>query len=106
MNRKNRTWLAVVGPLLLGVTAALVFLAFYLHKNKAVVTIRNRSGLDLQGAQLSITSLPKEQEVGEIKAGDSAKVVFENFGDGEYVFAGQFKDGKSMQGSGGRLSSG
>lgn len=106
MKKNGRTWLAVLGPLCLGIFLALVFLFNYLGKNKAIVTVKNRSGRDLTGAQLRISSLPAEQEVGEIKDGDSALVQFERFGDGHYVFTGQFRDGKAMRDSGGYLTSG
>jgi transglutaminase-like putative cysteine protease len=90
----------------LGVATALVFLANYLTKNKAIVTIKNQSGYDLVGGQLRISSQPKEQEVGEIKDADSAKVQFEKFGDGHYEFTGQLRNGKAMRDSGGYLASG
>ncbi|HKP95624.1 MAG TPA: hypothetical protein VJ385_07695 [Fibrobacteria bacterium] len=96
----------VLAPLVLGIATALAFLFHYLGKNRAVVTIRNRTGYDLVGGQLRISSQPKEQEVGEIKDGDSAKVLFERFGDGHYIFAGQFKHGKTLQDSGGSVASG
>lgn len=103
---KNRALIPVLAPLLLGVAAALVFLIHYLGKNKAIVTIRNKTGMDMMGGQLGISSLPKDQEVGEIKDQDSAKVLFERFGDGHYVFAGQFKGGRTMADSGGNVASG
>lgn len=106
MVKKNRALLAVLGPMGLGIATALIFLAVYLGKNKSIVTIKNETGLDLMGGQLRITSLPKEQEVGEIKSNDSAKVQFEKFGDGRYVFSGQFKGGKTMLDSGGYVTSG
>lgn len=106
MALKNRALIPVLAPLVLGSVAALVFLFTYLGKDKAIITIRNRTGMDLMGGQLSLTSLPKEQEVGEIKNQDSAKVQFEKFGNGHYVFSGQFKGGKSMLDSGGRVTSG
>ena len=106
MALKNRALIPVLAPLLLGIAAALVFLVHYLEKNRAIVTIRNRTGLDLMGGQLGISSLPKDQEVGEIKDQDSAKMLFERFGDGHYVFAGQFKGGRTMADSGGYVASG
>src|SRR4051794_13843901 len=106
MAGKNRALIPVLAPLALGIVTALAFLFHYLGKNRALVTIQNRTGIDMMGGQLRITSLPKEQEVGEIKAGDSAKVLFESFGDGHYVFTGQFQNGKAMQDSGGQVKSG
>ena len=106
MIKNSRTWVAVLGPLLLGVVLALVFLFNYLTKNKAIVTIRNQSGLVMVGGQLRMTSQPKEQEVGEVGVGDSAKIQFEKFGDGHYQFTAQFRDGKSLRDSGGILTSG
>jgi hypothetical protein len=106
MKQKSRTLLAVLVPLGLGIVTALLFLVNYLHKNRAIVTIKNQSGYDLIGGQLRITSQPKEQEVGAIGNNDSAKVQFEKFGDGHYEFAGQFRDGKTMRDSGGYLTSG
>ncbi len=106
MRKNSRTLLAVLAPLGLGVSMALVFLANYLTKNKAIVTIRNESGYDLVGSQLRISSQPKEQEAGEIRNGDSAKVQFEKFGDAHYEFTGQFRDGRAMRDSGGYLTSG
>lgn len=106
MKRNSRTLLAVLGPLGLGIITAMVFLANYLTKNRAIVTIKNQSGYDLVGGQLRITSLPKEQEVGAIGKNDSVKILFEKFGEGHYEFVGQFRDGKAMRDSGGYLTSG
>jgi hypothetical protein len=106
MKKNSRTLLAVMLPLGLGVITALLFLANYLTKNRAIVTIRNQSGYDLAGGQLRISSQPKEQEVGGIGNNDSAKIQFEKFGEGHYEFVGQFRDGKTMRDSGGYLTSG
>jgi hypothetical protein len=106
MSRKNKALLPVLAPFVLGLVVALAFLVHYLNKNRAVVIVRNATGRDMMSGQLSLSSLPKEQEVGEIAAGDSAKVLFESFGAGHLVFTGQFKGGTAMRDSGADLAAG
>jgi hypothetical protein len=106
MSAKNKALIPVLAPFLLGLAVALLFLVHYLHKNKALVTVRNSTGRVLMNSQLSLTSLPKEQEVGEIPAGDSAQVLFEGFGAGHLVFTGQFRGGAALRDSGAELASG
>lgn len=103
---KRRSLLAVFIPMGLGITTAMVFLFHYLHGNKAIVTIRNATGSDMIGGQLRISSLPNDQEAGDIRDGDSAKVRFERFGDGYYLFSGQFRNGESVRDSGGQVFAG
>ncbi|MDQ3003102.1 MAG: hypothetical protein M3Y08_17800 [Fibrobacterota bacterium] len=97
---------SVFGPLTLGITATLVFLFVYTSKNKAAVTIRNKTGMDIYSGQLKISSLPNEQEIGEIRNGDSAVVQFESFSDGHYVLHTVFKNGKTHKDSGGYVTHG
>jgi hypothetical protein len=98
--------ISVFGPLTLGIVATLVFLVFYTSKNTAAVTIRNRTGMDIYSGQLKISSQSNEQEIGEIRNGDSTVVRFERFSDGHYVLQTIFKNGISHKDSGGYLADG
>lgn len=97
---------SVFGPLIGGIAATLIFLAVYTSKNTAAVTIRNRTGLDIYSGQLKISSLSNDQEIGEIRNGDSTVVKFERFSDGHYVLHAIFKNGKSHKDSGGYVTHG
>jgi hypothetical protein len=86
--------------------ALAVFLVLYLGKNKATVTIINKSGIDLIEGQLKISSLATEQETGPIRNGDSAVLSFQGFSEGEYVLSVKPQAGKAVRASGGYLTRG
>jgi hypothetical protein len=104
-NKKKTLW-AVLAPLLLGIITASLFLAHYLTKKTVSLTILNRTGVDMQGGGIRISSEPKEEEVGPIAANDSTLFIFRNGGSGEYHLSGKLKSGKDFTVSGGHVSEG
>ena len=81
-------------------------LVYYNSHNRATVSIINRTGERLLSGNLKISSLPDPKQFGKIENGDSIKLSFKNFGDGEYIFSGSFESGKSIQESSGYVTNG
>ena len=106
MQKKTRTMLAVAAPLVLGLATALIFLAFYLNRNSVILTIRNRTGMDILGGGIRLSSQPKEEELGPVPDNDSARIIFRDVGDGEYVLNGKLKNGTEFRISEGHVTHG
>jgi hypothetical protein len=96
MKNRLRTLLSVFLPLTLGTLAVAIFLATYLSRNKAVVTLVNDTGTDLLEGQLKISSQENGQETGPIASGDSTTLAFQNFSEGGYILWAKLKDGKML----------
>ncbi|MDB5103014.1 MAG: hypothetical protein JWP91_703 [Fibrobacteres bacterium] len=106
MQKKHRTLLAVLTPLILGTLTALAFLANYLNRKSAVLIIQNRTGTDILGGGIRIASEPKEEEVGPIANGDSTVFLFRNVGEGAYLLSGKLKNGSEYRVTGGQVIGG
>ena len=104
-NSKRTLWPFIV-PLALGLVSALVFLVVYLNRDKAELTLRNKTGMAVLGGEADISSLGRPQEFGGLKNNDSAVCEFKSFGDGAYVVTVRFADGTSLTDSLGTLASG
>ncbi|GEM_PF-4185960 len=100
--KKNRTLLAVLGPLFLGIILAMIFLVNYLTKKTVILTIHNHTGMDIQGSGIRLGSEAKEEEVGPIADKDSTVFQFRNGGSGTYFLAGKLKNGTEFSVSGGQ----
>jgi hypothetical protein len=78
----------------------------YINKNKSEVIIINKTGEPLASGTLSISNhLPIEQ-VATLDTNAITKVNFENFGDGQYGFAGTFQSGRTLRDSTGYVTNG
>jgi hypothetical protein len=106
MKNRLRTLLSVFLPLTLGTLAVAIFLAAYLSRNKAVVTLVNDTGTDLLEGQLKISSQANGQETGPIPNGDSATLTFQNFSEGGYILWAKLKDGRTLLDTGGHVAKG
>lgn len=103
---KKKTLIAVLGPLCLGILLALAFLFNYISKKAVILTIRNETGVGLQGGGVQLASELKEEEIGPIAAGDSIVFQFRNGGSGEYTLTGKRVDGIEFTVKGGLVPKG
>jgi hypothetical protein len=103
---KKKTLIAVFGPLCLGILLALAFLFNYLSKKSVILTIRNATGVGLQGGGVLLASELKEEEIGPIAAGDSVVFQFRDGGSGEYTLTGKLVDGLEFTVKGGLVPKG
>lgn len=102
----KKTLIAVLGPLSMGILLALGFLYYYLSKKSVILTIRNDTGVALQGGEVLLASELKAEEIGPISAGDSIVFRFSNGGSGEYTLTGKRVDGAEFTVKGGLVPEG
>ena len=104
--KKNLTLWAVLGPLTLGLSLALIFLTNYLSKKTVIITIHNRTGVDVQGGGIRLSSEPSDEEIGPIPDKDSTVFQFRHGGSGTYFLAGKLKSGADFKVTGGLVPKG
>lgn len=106
MDKRKRALVAILAPFCLGLAVALAFLAHYLKRNRAVVTVINSCGVDVMGGAVRVSSERNGLEVGPINAGDSASVIFRNVSDGHYAWSIDLKSGVRVADSAGYVTHG
>lgn len=106
MDKRKRALWAILAPFCLGIVVALAFLAHYLKRNRAVVTVINSSGMDVMGGTVRVSSENQGLEIGPINAGDSASVIFRNVSDGHFAWSIDLKSGVRLADSAGYVTHG
>lgn len=104
--RKAKTLWAVLGPFSMGIAVAMIFLFNYISKKPVILTIHNRTGVDMLGGGVRLDSEPKEEEIGPIADKDSTVFQFRKGGHGAYHFSGKLRTGRDFTVTGGQVAKG